>query len=80
MPHQRLKPETFLDKERLAAFKDIIPEAFADNKINWSTLKDALGGELEDEENPMNILASSGRGKGKRGNSQAVRAREHLFP
>ncbi len=52
MPHQRLKPETFLDEERLAAFKDIIPEAFADNKINWSTLKDALGGEPEDEEKP----------------------------
>lgn len=52
MPHQRLKPENFLDEERLVALKNIIPEAFADNKINWSTLKDALGGELEDKEKP----------------------------
>jgi len=52
MPHQRLKPENFLGEERLVALKNIIPEACADNKINWSTLKDALGGELEDEEKP----------------------------
>jgi hypothetical protein len=41
MPHQRLKPENFLDEERLVTLKNIIPEAFADNKINWSTLKNA---------------------------------------
>ena len=52
MSHQRLKPEKFLDEERLEALKNIIPEACADNKINWSTLKDALSGELEEEEKP----------------------------
>jgi adenine-specific DNA-methyltransferase len=50
MPHQQLKPESFLDEERLASLNSLVPEAFADNKINWSTLKDALGGDLEDEE------------------------------
>lgn len=41
MPIQRLKPAHFFDEERLAVLKDLAPEAFADGKINWSTLKDA---------------------------------------
>ena len=65
MPHQRLKPETFLDEERLEALKDIIPEAFADNKINWSILKGALGGELEDEEKPDEHFGLFWPGKGE---------------
>ncbi len=52
MPVERLKPESFFDEENLKALKDLVPEAFADGKINWSTLKDALGGELEDDEKP----------------------------
>jgi adenine-specific DNA-methyltransferase len=52
MPQQRLKPESFLDEEKLESLKNIAPEAFADGKINWSALKDALGGELEDTEKP----------------------------
>jgi adenine-specific DNA-methyltransferase len=50
MPIEHLKPGHFFDEERLAALKALAPEAFADGKINWSTLKDALGGELEESE------------------------------
>lgn len=50
MPIERLKPAHFFDEERLDALKALAPEAFADGKINWSTLKDALGGELEEAE------------------------------
>ncbi len=50
MPIERLKPAHFFDEERLASLKALAPEAFADGKINWSTLKDALGGELEETE------------------------------
>ena len=52
MPIERLTPTTIINTERLEGLKDLIPEAFADGKINWSTLKQALGGELEDEEQP----------------------------
>ena len=50
MSIERLKPSHFFDEDRLAALRSIAPEAFADGKINWATLKDALGGELEEDD------------------------------
>ena len=50
MPHERLRPEYHFDEERIDALREIAPEAFADGKINWATLKEALGTQLEDEE------------------------------
>jgi adenine-specific DNA-methyltransferase len=50
MPHERLRPDYTFDEERLTALREIAPEAFADGKINWAALKEALGGELEDDE------------------------------
>jgi len=47
MSIQRLKPAHFFDEDRLTALKSIAPEAFTDGKINWGSLKDALGGEWE---------------------------------
>jgi len=49
MPIERLRPSFSFDEERLKELKRIAPEAFADGKINWETLKDALGEHLEDE-------------------------------
>jgi len=49
MPHQRLKPNFTFDEERLKQLQQIAPEAFADNQINWDTLKEALGEYLEDD-------------------------------
>lgn len=63
MPIQRLKPEHFFDQDRLAALKELAPEAFADGKINWATLKDALGGELEDQEEDAEHFGLSWPGK-----------------
>lgn len=50
MPHERLRPDYTFDEERLTALREIAPEAFADGKVNWAALKEALGGELEDDE------------------------------
>ncbi len=50
MPHERLRPDYTFDEERLIALREIAPEAFADGKVNWAALKEALGGELEDDE------------------------------
>jgi adenine-specific DNA-methyltransferase len=63
MPIQALKPANFFDEERLAALKTLAPEAFADGKINWSTLKDALGGELEEDEEEAEHFGLSWPGK-----------------
>lgn len=49
MPIEKLKPSFFFDEERLKEFRAIVPEAFTDGKINWETLKEALGEHLEDE-------------------------------
>ncbi|MFH0991450.1 MAG: site-specific DNA-methyltransferase [bacterium] len=49
MPHERLKPTLTLDLERIEELKRILPEGFADGKINWETMKQALGEHLEDE-------------------------------
>ena len=43
MPIERLRPSFSFDKERITELKIIAPEAFADGKINWETLKEALG-------------------------------------
>src|SRR4030042_6285714 len=49
MSHQRLKPTFSLDADKIEELKRIVPEAFADGKINWETLKQVLGEYLEDE-------------------------------
>lgn len=63
MSIERLKPAHFFDEERLAALRSLVPEAFADGKVNWSTLKDALGGELEDSEEDAEHFGLSWPGK-----------------
>jgi len=49
MSHERLQPQLLIAKEQLEELKKTVPEAFADGKINWQTLKEALGEYLEDE-------------------------------
>ncbi len=49
MPIERLRPSFSFDEERIKELKIIAPEAFADGKINWETLKEALGEHLEEE-------------------------------
>ena len=49
MPIQRIRPTFAFDEDRLAQLRAIVPEAFADGKINWDTLRETLGEYLEDE-------------------------------
>jgi adenine-specific DNA-methyltransferase len=51
MPLTKLHPSTspLLTDERLAQLRSLLPEAFADGKINWDTLREALGETLEDD-------------------------------
>ena len=51
MPITKLTPENnypYLE-DRLKALEQAVPEAFADGKINWDTLREVLGENLEDE-------------------------------
>lgn len=49
MPMTKLRPSFSFTQDRLEQLKAIVPEAFADGKINWEALKQALGEFLEDE-------------------------------
>ena len=47
---EKLRPSYTFTEDRLEQLKAVVPEAFADGKINWDVLREALGEQLEDEE------------------------------
>lgn len=49
MPISKFRPTFTFTQDRLEQLKAIVPEAFADGKINWESLKQAMGEFLEDE-------------------------------
>lgn len=49
MPISKLRPSFTFTEDRLAELRAVVPEAFADGKVNWDTLREALGEHLEDE-------------------------------
>ena len=51
MAIEKLKPSFHFEKERIEQLKQIAPEAFADGKIVWENLQEALG-DFVDDENP----------------------------
>ncbi len=48
MPHTRLRPTYTFDQDRLDQLRAVAPEAFADGKIDWDTLRDLLGDTVQD--------------------------------
>jgi len=50
MPIQKLRPTFTFDEDRMSQLRAIVPEAFADGKVNWDVLKEAMGEHLEDED------------------------------
>jgi adenine-specific DNA-methyltransferase len=49
MPITKLTPDYTFTEDRLKELKQVVPEAFADGKINWDVLREALGEHLKDE-------------------------------
>lgn len=43
------------NEERFEALRQIVPEAFADGKVNWTTLKESLGEYIENEDSTENF-------------------------
>jgi adenine-specific DNA-methyltransferase len=50
MPYSRLVPKFTFTAERLEGLKAVVPEAFADGRINWEALRESLGDNLEPDE------------------------------
>jgi adenine-specific DNA-methyltransferase len=49
MPIEKLRPQYIFDEQRIEELKQIAPECFADGKINWEVLREALGDYAEKE-------------------------------
>jgi adenine-specific DNA-methyltransferase len=49
MSIEKLRPSFTFTEDRLKELQAVVPEAFADGKIAWDTLREALGEQLEDE-------------------------------
>lgn len=50
MPIEKLRPHFTFDEQRIEQLKKVTPECFADGKINWDVLKEALGNYTESED------------------------------
>lgn len=63
---ERLKPTFSLEGERIDALKRILPEAFTDGKINFETLRQLLGDDIENENEEHFGLSWTGKQEARR--------------
>lgn len=70
MSIEKLRPSFALDEERLAQLRAVVPEAFADDQINWDTLREALGEHLGEEDQEHFGLSWPGKREARRLASQ----------
>jgi adenine-specific DNA-methyltransferase len=66
MSIEKLRPSFTFTEDRLHELQQVVPEAFADGKINWDTLREALGEHLEDEEQEHFGLTWPGKREARR--------------
>lgn len=81
MTIKKLTPENnyLYQQERLKSLKQVVPEAFADGKINWKTLREVLGEDLEDE-NSKEFYGLTWPGKQEARNKASTPSRATLVP
>jgi len=48
MPIEKLTHTFSLDEERLRALEQVVPEVFADGRIDWEVLRELLGERVDD--------------------------------
>ena len=66
MPLSKLRPSFTFTEDRLRELQAVVPEAFADGKINWSVLQEALGEYIEDPEQEHFGLTWPGKREARR--------------
>lgn len=76
----KFRPAFTFTQDRLEQLKAIVPEAFADGKINWDSLKQALGEFLEDESPDGEHFGLFWPGKRKARRLAHVPSKSALFP
>lgn len=80
MPIEKLRPSFSFDEERIKQLKQIAPEAFADNHINWEVLKEALGNYLEDDEGDVEHFGLFWPGKREARRMASIPSKGTLVP
>jgi adenine-specific DNA-methyltransferase len=80
MLHTRLAPGFTFTTERLEQLKSVVPEAFADDKINWEALREALGSRLEPDETGAEHFGLFWPGKREARRLAALPSRGALLP
>lgn len=63
MSVEKLRPSFTFNEERIEQLKNVAPEAFADGKVNWNVLKEALGEFLEPEDADVEFFGLTWPGK-----------------
>jgi adenine-specific DNA-methyltransferase len=66
MPIEKLRPSFTFTEDRLRELQAVVPEAFADGKINWDILREALGEHLEEEREEHFGLSWPGKREARR--------------
>lgn len=66
MPIEKLRPSFTFTEDRLKQLEQVVPEAFADGKIDWETLQEALGEQLEDSRKEHFGLSWPGKREARR--------------
>src|SRR5437879_1784814 len=80
MAIDKLHPSFTFTRDRLAELEAVVPEAFADGKINWSVLREALGDVLEAEEEAAEHFGLFWPGKRAARGLAALPSRGTLLP
>lgn len=63
MSTEKLRPSFTFTEERLAELRAVVPEAFPDGKLDWDTLREALGEHLDDGDAPAEHFGLNWPGK-----------------
>lgn len=66
MPIEKLRPSFTFTEDRLKELAAVVPEVFADGKINWDVLREALGEYLEEEDQEHFGLTWPGKREARR--------------
>jgi len=80
MPIEKLRPSFSFDEEKIKQLKEIAPEAFADNQVNWEVLKEALGEYLEEDEQDIEHFGLFWPGKREARRMASIPSKGTLVP
>ncbi len=80
MPIAKLRPSYSFTEDRLERLKQVVPEVFADGKVNWEALRELLGEWLEDESQPAERFGLFWPGKRQARRAAATPSEGTLVP